>query len=70
MLKTEFQAALRVKLRAIPLATRKTWNDTALYIWWLEAKKDDPYLTWDRCPGDSWQWVPGMCRDLIGESAY
>lgn len=70
MLKTEFEAALRSKLRSVPLATRKMWSDNDLFIWWLEAKKDDSYLTWDRCPGDLWQWVPGMCRDLIGKNAY
>lgn len=50
MLKTEFEAALRSKLRAVPVETRKTWNDTDLYIWWLDAKNSDSYLTWERCP--------------------
>lgn len=70
MQKAEFQTALRDKLRKIPLAIRKTWDDTDLHIWWLTERKNDSYLTWDRCPGNPWQWVPGVWRDLIGEHAY
>jgi hypothetical protein len=66
MKKEEFRLALRDKLGKVPLETRKKWNDTDLYIWWLTAKAEDSYLTWERSRGDVWQYVPGMCRDLIG----
>lgn len=70
MLKHEFQEAVRERLRKVPLDTRKTWSENQLFIWWLEAKSQDSYLVWDRCPSDLWQSVKGMCHDLIGPNAY
>ena len=70
MKKEDFKLAVQGKLRMVPLETRKQWNDTNLLVWWGKTKAEDSYLTWERCPGnDVWQWVPGMCRDLIGKDA-
>lgn len=69
MKKNEFRTEVRKRLNQIPLEERKAWDNTDLYIWWNKAKKDDPYLTWDKCPGQVWQWIPGMCNDLIGSKA-
>jgi hypothetical protein len=69
MVKEDFKQALRSKLGQIPVETRRGWSDNDLFIWWLKAKAADPYLVWERCPGDAWQWVPGMCSDLIRERA-
>jgi hypothetical protein len=69
MNKEDFKQELRAKLRKVPFETRKEWNDTDLFIWWGQAREADSYLTWDGCPGDVWQRVPGMCKDLIGKSA-
>jgi hypothetical protein len=70
MNKEDFKQRLREKLRKTPLETRKQWTDTDLFIWWTKAKAEDSYLTWERCSGDLWQYVPGMCRDLIGNDAF
>ena len=70
MNKEDFKQRLREKLRKTPLETRKQWTDTDLFIWWTKAKAEDSYLTWERCSGDLWQSVPGMCRDLIGNDAF
>jgi len=51
----------------VPLDVRRTWNDTNLFGWWAEAINKHPRITWERCPGNQWQHVKGMCRDLIGE---
>lgn len=69
MKKEDFKEAVRGKLKKVPLETRKLWSDTDLFVWWSQAKAQDSYLTWEKCPGDVWQWVPGMCRDLIGKDA-
>ena len=69
MNKEDFKKALRDKLRKIPLETRKKWNETDLLGWWGKAQTEDSYLTWERAPGDVWQHVKGMCRDLIGTNA-
>jgi len=69
MNKEDFRNALRDKLGKVPLETRKKWNDNDLFTWWLKAKAEDSYLTWERAPGDVWQHVPGMCRELIGPNA-
>jgi hypothetical protein len=69
MKKKEFEQSLRDKLRKVPLETRMTWKDTDLFVWWLKAKAEDSYLTWERSPCDVWQFVPGMCNDLIGKKA-
>ena len=69
MKKREFEQAVRNKLQAVPLETRMTWKDKDLFLWWLKAKAEDPYLTWKRSPCDVWQFVPGMCSDLIGKKA-
>jgi len=69
MKKEDFKRRLRGHLLKVPLETRKQWNDTRLFYWFLKVKSEDPYLTWNRCPGDVWQWVPGMCKDLIGPAA-
>jgi hypothetical protein len=55
MKKKEFEQSLRDKLRKVPLETRMTWKDTDLFVWWLKAKAEDSYLTWERCHGDLWQ---------------
>ena len=70
MKKEDFKAAVRGKLKNVPLETRKLWNNTDLFVWWSQARAEDSYLTWEKCPGsDVWQWVPGMCSDLIGKDA-
>jgi hypothetical protein len=69
MKKEDFRNALRDKLTKVPLEVRKTWNDTDLFAWWLKARAEDSYLTWERAHGDIWQYVPGMCRDLTGPDA-
>ena len=69
MKKEEFRQALRDKLSRVSLQERMTWNDTNLFRWWLAAKAGDSYLTWERCSGDVWQHVPGMCSDLIWQNA-
>ena len=69
MKKEEFRNALRSKLGKIPLELRKGWNDTDLFTWWLKARAEDSYLTWERARGDVWQYVPGFCGDLIGPNA-
>lgn len=66
MKKEEFRQAVRAKLQNVPVETRKQWNDTDLLVWWMKAKSEDPYLTWERCRGDLWQQIPGICRNLIG----
>lgn len=68
MNKEDFRKALRDRLAKVPLETRKKWNETDLFGWWMKAKEDS-YLTWERASGDVWQHVKGMCRDLIGPSA-
>lgn len=70
MKKEDFKRAVREKLKHVPLETRKQWNDTDLFVWWCKAKTEDSYLTWELCPGDVWQWVKGICGDLIGQNAY
>lgn len=69
MLKQAFRTAVRDRLRQVPLEARKTWNETNLLTWWREAQAADPHLTWERAPGDVWQHVKGMCRDLMGKDA-
>jgi hypothetical protein len=69
MNKEDFKRAVQEKLRRVPLETRKQWNDTDLFVWWGNAKAEDSYLTWERCPGDVWQWVKGICDNLIGKNA-
>ena len=70
MKKEDFKQRLQEKLCKTPLETRKKWTSSDLFIWWLQAKADDSYLTWERCPGDLWQYVPGMCKSLIGNDAF
>jgi len=69
MKKEDFKQALREKLKKVPIETRKEWTSTNLFTWWVQAKDEDSYLTWERCPGDVWQSVPGMCKDLYGKGA-
>lgn len=69
MEKEDFKEAVRGKLKKVPLETRKLWNDNDLFVWWSRARAEDSYLTWEKCSGDVWQWVPGMCSDLIGKDA-
>ena len=69
MKKEDFRNRLRDKLGKVSPEMRKTWNDTDLYVWWVTARAEDSYLTWERAHGDVWQYVPGMCRDLIGPNA-
>ncbi|MDK9707430.1 MAG: hypothetical protein OEL83_10305 [Desulforhopalus sp.] len=66
MKKAEFEQAVRDELRRVPAEERRTWDDNKLFFWFMKAKSDNPDLTWDRCPGDPWQWVPGICKYLIG----
>lgn len=61
MKKKEFEQAVRNKLRKVPLETRMTWKDADLFLWWLKAKAEDSYLTWEQSPCDLWQFVPGKC---------
>ena len=68
MKKVDFEQAVREKLKKIPLESRKQWNNTDLLIWWTEARAEDSYLTWEGCRGDAWQWVPEICRGMIGKS--
>lgn len=69
MKKEDFRQALRMRLMQIPAASRKTMTDYELLLWWNQIKQEDTYLTWERAPGDLWQHVQEMCRDLIGPSA-
>ena len=69
MNKEGFEQALREKLQKIPKETRNRWSDSDLLVWWNKARVEDSYLTWKHCPGDIWQWIPGMCRNLIGQDA-
>jgi hypothetical protein len=69
MLKQDFEKAVRDTLRKVPVEERRTWDDTKLFTWFMKAKAEDPFLTWERCPGDPWQWVPGICKHLIGPGA-
>jgi hypothetical protein len=69
MLKEEFIQALRQKLSQVPLETRRTWDETSLFIWFQQVRKEDSYLRWGRCPGDVWQWVPGFCEYHYGPNA-
>ena len=68
--KEEFKQAVRTELRRVPVEERRSWDDNKLFSWFLQAQAEDSYLTWDRCPGDPWQWVPGFCKDLIGPRAW
>ena len=68
--KEDFKAALRALLRRVPLDARKRWSDVDLFVWWLEVRREDPNLVWEgRKSEDAWQWIPEMCRDLIGAEA-
>ncbi len=69
MNKEDFKRAVQERLLKVPPETRKQWNDTDLLVWWANARVEDSYLTWERCPGDVWQWVKGMCGNLIGKDA-
>ncbi|MGP1235768.1 hypothetical protein ACJ8I6_09450 [Serratia sp. CY37646] len=70
MLKEEFAQALRQKLSQIPLETRRTWNETDLFGWYMKATREDSYLRWERCPGGNpWHWVPGFCENYYGSNA-
>lgn len=66
MKKEDFKQSLRNKLKLIPIETRREWSGHDLFLWWLHARAEDPYLTWENCPGDVWQFVHGMCSDLVG----
>jgi hypothetical protein len=70
MKKEDFRQRIRDQLRTtVPLEARKQWDDTKLFVWFMKANSEDPYLTWEGCRGDVWQRVPGMCNDLIGPAA-
>jgi hypothetical protein len=69
MQKEDFKAALRAELMKVPLHTRRNWSNTDLFTWWIEVQGEHPSLTWEECIGGVWQWIPGMCRDLIGVGA-
>ena len=69
MNKKEFEQALRQKLRGVPLETRKKWKEIDLLGWFSTAADKDSYLRWKGGHGDPWQYVKGMCSDLIGEKA-
>lgn len=69
MLKSDFEKAIRTELRKIPIEERRTWDDTKLFFWYMEAKSTNPFLVWDKCPGDPWQCVPSICKYLIGPGA-
>jgi hypothetical protein len=69
MTKDKFRRALRRMLERAPLDARKKWTANDLYLWWLEERREDPYLIWKPTRGDVWQYVPGMCQDLIGANA-
>ena len=69
MNKTEFQSGVRQELRKVPLAIRQEWTDNALLAWWLKTTNEYPYLAWDKCHGDPWQYVHIMCTDMIGDRA-
>lgn len=69
MLKEEFARALREKLSEIPLETRRLWDGNDLFVWYMNARNEDSYLRWERCPGDPWQWVAGFCEYHYGPNA-
>jgi hypothetical protein len=67
MNRSDFQAALRSELRRISLATRRTWSESDLFVWWMQTREADPSLVWDAGRVEPWQYVRRMCRNLIGE---
>lgn len=69
MNKSEFEKAVRQELRRVSVDTRRTWDETDLFGWWMRTTSSHPQITWDRCRGDPWQTVKGICNDLIGDRA-
>ncbi len=67
MNRAEFQAAVRNELRLVPLATRRAWNHTELFAWWMQTIEAKPTLVWNGGRGDPWRYVKDMCKNLIGE---
>jgi hypothetical protein len=66
MTNDEFKLALRQRLRQIPLEERKRWDAVDLFGWWLQECTRGSDLSWEGCPGDASESVPGMCKDIIG----
>jgi hypothetical protein len=69
MKEQDFENALRAELQNVPLETRKKWKDPDLHFWWLRVQAKDSYLTFESVYGSAWQYIPSMCRDLIGPDA-
>lgn len=69
MKKADFEQFIKSELRNVALEERKTWDETKLFTWFMKIKRENPDLTYDRCPGDPWQRVPGICQHLIGPRA-
>lgn len=69
MKKTDFERMIKLELKNVALDERKTWDDTKLFTWFMKLQRENPGLTCDRCSGDLWQRVPGICQNLIGPRA-
>jgi hypothetical protein len=40
-----------------------------LFGWWMRTTPARPGLVWSKGRGDPWQYVKGMCFDMIGPEA-
>ena len=69
MSKTDFELAVRQKLRQVPVTTRQAWEGSDLYAWWLRTENEHLTLKWENTRGDSWQYVHPMCMNMIGQQA-
>jgi hypothetical protein len=67
--KEEFRDAVRALLQEVPAQTRRAWDETHLFGWWLETSYKDPNVTWGSTAGTLWTRVKTMCADLIGPDA-
>ena len=67
--KQEFEAALLLAFRKLHLDSRRKMAGSDVLDWYLLTKKGDPYLKWDQCPGDEWQFAFAMLGRYFGPSA-
>ena len=57
---------VREELIKVPLQERKKWETPDLYLWWLEARKNNSFLILTGMLCGGWKFIPGMCHDLFG----
>jgi hypothetical protein len=67
--KADFRTGVRSMLMSVPLETRRSWDETHLFGWWLEASHKDPNITWGSSASTLWSQVKMICADLIGPRA-